>query len=111
MALAALYNERAVERAAPADLDRVAEHFRARWFADDAMIEPLAFVVSPAQEFFGAIDGRAFLVAGDEKTDRALGRSSSRNKSAGGGREGGNPAFHVGGAAPPNRALGERPRE
>ena len=71
MALAALDNERAVERAAPADLDRVAEPLKARWFADDAMVEVFAFPVSPAQEFFGAIDGRAFLVAGDEKADRA----------------------------------------
>jgi hypothetical protein len=37
--------------------DRVAEQLKARWFAVDAMIEPLAFLVSPAQEFSGAIDG------------------------------------------------------
>ena len=105
MALAALDDERAIKRAAPANLDRVAEHFGARRLADDAMIETLALVISPAQEFFGAIDRRAFLVAGDEKPDRALGQSSSRDKGAGGGGEGGNAAFHVSGAASPHRAL------
>jgi hypothetical protein len=44
MTLAPCDYERAIERAPPANLDRVAEHFRARRFADDAMIEPLAFV-------------------------------------------------------------------
>jgi len=36
------------------------------------MIEALAFLIGPVQELFRAIDGRAFLVAGYEKADRAL---------------------------------------
>src|SRR5207237_9669655 len=97
MALAPRDNERAVERAGPANFYRVPKGLRARWFADDAMIETLAFLVSPAQEFFGAVDRRAFLVAGDEKPNRALGQPSLRNKGAGSGGEGGNPTLHVGG--------------
>src|ERR1019366_3054967 len=106
MTLPSLDDERAIERAAPSNLDRVAERLSARRFADDAMVEALAFVVSPAQELFGAIDRRAFLVAGDEKTDRALVRSMLRGISAGGGGKRGNAPLHVGRAAPPDRAIG-----
>ena len=72
MTLAAFGNKRAVERATPADLDHIAKRIAARRLADDAMIEALALLIGPTQELFRAIDGRAFLVAGDEKADRAL---------------------------------------
>ena len=111
MALAALDDERAIERAAPADLDHVAQSVAARRLADDAMIEALAFFISPAQQLFRAIDGRAFLVAGDKETDRALVRSVPRDISAGGGGKGGDAPLHVGGAAPPDRAIGQLGRE
>src|ERR1019366_9893847 len=111
MALPSLDDERPVERAAPPNLDRVAERVSACRFADDAMVEALAFFIGPAQKFFRAIDRRAFLVAGDEKTDRALVRSMLRGISAGGGGKGGNASLHVGRAAPPDRAIGHLRRE
>ena len=111
MALAALDTERAIERTATADLDHVAKCVLARGLADDAMIEALAFFIRPAQELFRAIDGRAFLVASDEKTNRAFVRSMPGGIGASGGGEGGDSALHVGRAAPPDRAIGQFRRE
>ena len=62
----------AVERAAPADLDHVAESLRIGRLADDAMVEFFAAARPASQHLDGAVDGGAFLVAGDEKADRAL---------------------------------------
>src|SRR5664279_5176746 len=83
MALAALDGKGAIERVAPADLDHVAKCVLARGLADDAMIEALAFLIRPAQKLFRAIDGGAFLIAGDEEANRALVRSMLRDVSAG----------------------------
>jgi hypothetical protein len=38
--------------------------------SDDAVTQPFVIFIAPAQYLFGAVDGRAFLVAGDEKADR-----------------------------------------
>src|SRR5262249_41658468 len=110
VALAALGNERDIERTAPPNLDRVAKRLAAGRLADDAVIEALALVVSPTQKFFGAIDGQAFFVSGNKKADRAFG-VAPRRKSAGGGGKSRNAPFHIGRAAPPERALGNlRPK-
>src|SRR5262249_56816184 len=76
MALAAFRYYRGVERAAPADLDGIAQHFRARGFANKAMIKTLALIIGPTQELLCAIDGGAFLVSCDEKADRTFGHSA-----------------------------------
>jgi hypothetical protein len=59
--------------AAPADLDRVAGARGRGGFADHAMIETLAFLLQPIEHRLGAVDAGAFLVARDEKADRAFG--------------------------------------
>ena len=60
----------------------------------------------PVQHFDRAVDGGAFLVAGDQKADRALFRRAVfGDPGEGGGGEGGDAALHVGGAAPNNFAI------
>src|ERR1043166_8382657 len=60
-------HERAGERAAPADLHRIAEYGRVARLAHDAMVEALAALGGPLQELDRAVDGIALLVAGDEE--------------------------------------------
>ena len=72
MALLAGDDQMAVERAAAADLDGVAERFDIARLAQDAVIEFLAALGRPLQQLGRAVDRDAFLVAGDQERDRAL---------------------------------------
>ena len=72
VALPALHRDGEAQRAAAADLDRVAERVDAARLADDAMVGDVAVVRHPLQHLHRAVDGGAFLVAGDEEGDRAL---------------------------------------
>ena len=71
MALLALHGHVAGERAAPADLDHVAEGVRVGRLAEDAMVEAFAARLRPGEQLDGAVDRRTFLVAGDQEADRA----------------------------------------
>jgi hypothetical protein len=71
MALAAEGSERAIERAAPADLDHVAQRVAACRLTNNAMIRSLAFSVAQRKGFSVPLMAGP-LVAGDEKTDRAF---------------------------------------
>ena len=70
------------------------------------MIENLALGARPFQQFDGAVDRRAFFVAGDEKADRAL-EGAARDEAQSGGDRRGDAAFHVAGAAAPDHAVGD----
>ena len=72
VALRAGHDQRAVLRAAPADLHHVAELLRVGRLAQNGVIEFLAALRRPFQKLHGAVDRDAFLVAGDEERDRAL---------------------------------------
>ena len=74
------------------------------------MIEAFALTKRPVDELDGAVDGRAFLVAGQEEADRA-GERSPRDKAQGGGDGGGDAALHVAGAAAPEFPVGDFGRE
>ena len=74
VALLAGHHQRAVLRAAPADLDHVAERVGVGRLAEDAVVECFAALGRPLQELDGAVDRDAFLVAGDQERDRALRR-------------------------------------
>ncbi len=74
------------------------------------MVETLALTKRPVDELDGAVDGRAFLVAGQEEADRA-GERSPRDEAQGGGDRGGDAALHVAGAAAPEFAVGDLGRE
>ena len=67
MALAAGDDQGAVERAAPADLDGVAETLVAAGLADNAVVECLAARGRPLQQLDRAVDRNTLLVAGDQK--------------------------------------------
>src|SRR6266566_4055801 len=71
MPLPAGHGQRAVERAAPADLEGVAQSGGARRLADEGMIEHDAALGRPAQQLDRAVDRHAFLIAGDEQRNRA----------------------------------------
>ena len=101
MALPAGDDQRAVERAAPAGLDGVAEHLDIARLAEKAVVECFAALGRPLQELDGAVDRDALLVAGDEERDRTLlrlaavrGQIIERRRD-----EAGDAAFHVDGAA------------
>ena len=72
VALAAGDDQRAVERAAPAGLDGVAEHLDVARLAKNAMVEFFAARGRPLQQLDRAVDRDAFLVAGDQERDRAF---------------------------------------
>ena len=72
VALLAGDHQHAVERAAPADLDRVADRRRIARLAEDAVVEVFAALGRPFEQLHRAVDRDAFLVAGDQERDRAL---------------------------------------
>src|SRR5208337_3023789 len=104
VALTAMQRQPPGQRAAPADLDRVAERLRAGRLADQAMIKALALRQRPVDELFRPVDRGAFLVAGDEKADRA-GKRMARDEAESRRHRRSEPALHVAGAAPPELAL------
>ena len=73
------------------------------------MVETLALRERPIDQLGGSVDRRTFLVAGDEKADRALERLVDEDER--GGERGGDPALHVAGAAAPELIVGDRARE
>ena len=74
------------------------------------MVETLALAKRPVDELDRAVDGRPFLVAGQEETDRACERSPG-DEAQGGGDGGCDAALHVAGAAAPELAVGDLGRE
>src|SRR3984893_10308823 len=101
VALPAGDRERPRETSAPADLQRVAHALDACGFADDAAVELFAPRLGPLQELFGAIDARAFLVAGDQERNCALGLAVIDR----GGDETSDRSLHVHGAAAVEHAV------
>ena len=101
VALPAGDDQRAIERAAAAGLDGVAEHFDIARLAKDAMVEFFAALGRPLQQLDGAVDRDALLVAGDEQRDRTPLRLAavSLQMIHRCGDEAGNAAFHIDRAA------------
>ena len=67
MALLAGHDQHAVLRAAAADLDGIADALDVARLAQDAVIESLAALGRPLQQLHRAVDGDAFLIAGDQE--------------------------------------------
>ena len=107
MALAAVDDERAVERAAPAGLDGIAERFDVARLAEDAVIEGLAALGRPLQQLDRAVNRDAFLVAGDQKRERAVFRLAAVGAEIieSGRDEAGDAALHVDRAAAVNLVV------
>ena len=112
MPLPAGHGQRAVERAAPADLEGVAQSGSARRLADEGMIEHDAALGCPAQQLDRAVDRHAFLIAGDEQRNRAARPAGSGadviDRSS---EEAGDGALHVDRAASEQLAVGDLARE
>ena len=72
--------------------------------AEDAVVEFFAALGGPLQELDGAVDGDAFLVAGDQERDRALGRAAGEMIERGRDRAG-DGALHVDRAAAVERVA------
>ena len=95
-----------VDRSAPPDLDRIAEPIGRGRFADEAQIGLQPALRQPIEDRAGAVDRRAFLVAGEQQADDALAGGTR-----GGGDEGGDRALHVDRAAPVEQIAANFGRE
>ena len=104
MALHAFGREPAGHRPASADLHHLAHHIGAGGFAHKAMGHPFALGSHPVEKGDGAIGGHVFLVAGDGKDHRAIGRGLAHEINGGGG-ECGDAGFHVGRSPPIHPAV------
>ena len=71
MALPAGHDQVAIERAAAADLDGVAQFRDIARLAQNAVVEFFAVLGRPLQKLGRAVDRDAFLVAGDQERERA----------------------------------------
>ena len=69
MALRAFDRHFKAEGTATANLDCVAQRFNATWLTNQAMVGHMAIGLHPLQHLDGAVDGRAFFIAGDEEGD------------------------------------------
>src|ERR1043166_863600 len=109
VALNAVGNERSGQRAAPADLDAVAKLLDIARLAQHAMIEFFAARRRPLQQLYGAVDGVAFLIPGDQERDRALRRAAIGSEIVErGSYAAGNAALHVDRAAAVERSEERR---
>ena len=110
--LHALHGDRAGNGTAPADLDHVAELVGIGRLPDEAGIPALTALSRPLQQLDRAVDGGAFLVAGNQERDGALRRAVLFDVAGDGGDEAGDAALHVDGAAaehlPPGNLRAER---
>ncbi len=111
MALLAGDGEVAVERAAAADLDGVAELFLVARLGQDAMVELLAMFGGPLQQLGRAVDRDAFFVARDQERDRTLGLAVLLEMVEHGGDRAGDAALHVDRAAAVKLAVVDLGRE
>ena len=99
VSLHAMHGQTSGERAAAADLDRVAHRALAGWLADDAVVDVYATGVQGFDDPLGAVNRRPFFVAGDQEGDRSAVPRVGTHELLGGGDHGGEAALHVGGAA------------
>jgi hypothetical protein len=75
------------------------------------MVEALAAGMRPFEQLDGAVHGGSFLVARDEKDDRARRIRGLAPETQRRGDHGGEAALHVAGAAPMQHAVADRPAE
>jgi hypothetical protein len=104
--LGALDRDPAVDAAAAADLDHVAQPRRARGLADDAVVDDLALGGQHFDDLLGAVQRDAFLVAGDQEAQRTV-RIVAGEIGGDGADEGRDAALHVDRPAPDQHAIGE----
>ena len=106
-----LHRELARESAAAAVLDHVAGAFHAGRFAYDAVVEPFAARLEHVADDNGAIDGRAFLVAGEQEGDVEWCVRLRDDEFLHRDNEGGDRRFHVARAAAVELAVALGGRE
>ncbi len=99
VSLNAMDGEPSTEGPAAAHLDGVANGLLARRLADDAPVDPLFSGGEGLDHTLRAVDGRSFLIARDQESDRALVLGMGGNELLGSRHHGGQAALHVRGAA------------
>ena len=107
MTLATGHGDNAIEAAPASDLDGLAEMIGVGRLANNHLIETFARRMQRFHQLDGAIDRRAFFIAGHQKGNGAGRRAILIEIMTGGGDEGGNRAFHVRRSASPKHAVFE----
>ncbi len=103
--LHAVHRQATGERAATAHLDGVAQHVGAGRLADDAPVDLLVACFEHLHHLARAVDRWAFLVAGEQESERARVVRMLRDESLGGRHHRGEAALHVGGTARIQHAI------
>jgi hypothetical protein len=111
MALYAAHDEPGRERAAPAILHGVRERVDGARLADDAVVDAFAALLELLDDAHGPVDGRAFLIGGEEKRDRARMLRALGDERFRGDDERGDGGLHVRRAAPVELAVTDRGHE
>ena len=95
MALGPGHPERGAQRAAPPHLDDIAQPFLAAGLADEAPVDALAARAEDLDHPPRAVDGRAFLIARQEKRQRSARLGVGGEKPLRCRDHGREPAFHI----------------
>ncbi len=96
MTLYAVDRQHTIDGPTAANLGHFAQGSRVCWLTNNAMVNGLALIGNCLQHLLGAVDGRAFLVAGDQETDGTIEITVARRQELGCGiGEAGDCGFHV----------------
>jgi len=105
MALHTAHGELGAQRAAPAVFNHVAHQRGARRFADDAPVQTFVAGSETLNHRLGAVMGRAFFVAGNQKCDRTLVVRVVGDEALSSHQHGGQAAFHIGSTTTTKHAV------
>src|ERR1017187_8645811 len=108
MTLHAVHRQAPRQRAAATDLDGIADAVLAGGLTDDAPVDALAALAQRFDHTLGAVDRRAFLVAGNQKGECATVVGIRSDEILGGGDHGRESAFHVRGPAAVEQTVADR---
>ncbi len=99
VSLLAMHDKPAADAAAPSVFDQVSQPVGAGWLPHQAVVDLLPPRFEPLHHLDGAVPGRAFFIAGDEKGDGAGGIRIGGEEGLGGGDHGRQGPLHITGAA------------
>src|SRR5690606_4679026 len=93
------------QRAAAAVFDNIPDGASAGRLANDTPVDLLVALAEMLYNFDGAVNGRAFFIAGDQKADGAPMPRMGLDEPLAGGDKGRQAAFHIGGTPAQQHAV------